>query len=1142
MKDLHKEFKPTSWSIDNKTSIFVITAILSFAGILGYINLPKEKFPDIVVPTVSVQTIYQGASPSDIENLITKPIEKKMKAMKGVKKLTSTSIQNASIIIIEFETDRKVKECKDDVKDAVDKSKQDLPKNDPALLESVVKEFDFSEQPIMNVNLAGKYDVNKLKLFAEDIKDELEALPEINRVDIIGARNREIIINADLAKMEAANVTFFDLMQAVGNENVTIPGGNIKMDELNRSVSVKGQFTDPRQIENIIIRSGSGATIYIKDIANVVDGFEDRQSSARLEGQNVVTLNIIKKAGKNLIETSDKTREIVDKYRKSKLPKNVTVRITGDQSSQTRVTVHDLINTIVIGFVLVTLILMFFMGATNAIFVGLSVPLSCFIAFIVFPSIGFTLNMIVLFAFLLALGIVVDDAIVVVENTHRIYDNGKVPIKKAAKYAAGEVFLPVLSGTLTTLAPFIPLAFWPGIIGKFMYYLPVTLIVTLLASLVVAYIINPVFAVQFMKPHNHDDTPEAHANLRKNRRVGLIIFSAIALLSYLMGNFFLGNLTIVIYLFVLLHRFKLKSIIESFQNNVWPRVQDSYARLLDKVLVGKRPALLLLGTLLLLIFSFILVGNAGLKVVFFPKAEPNFVNVFLNTPIGTDISFTDSLTREVEKRVAKVIMPDGKPNPIVESLIANVAIGANDPGDPDQSAGTHKSKVTVAFVEFAKRNGKSTSVYLDLVRKAVQGIPGVEITVNQEQGGPPTGKPISIEITGDDLQELTVTAKRMKKFIDSLQVPGIEELKSDLVANKPEIVIDVDRERANREGITSAAIGQQISIGLFGREASKFKDANDEYPIKIRLDEKDRDNLDDLLNMKVTFRDMNMGGVLRQVPISSVAKIKYENAYGSIHRRDQKRIVTLSSNVLGKYNPNEVVKKVTDRLAEFKAPSSVMVKFGGEQEQQKETGSFLGNALLISLGLMFLILVTQFNSISKPLIILSEILFSIIGVLLGFVLFRMEISIIMTGIGIVALGGIVVRNGILLVEFTDLLMDQGMELKAAIIEAGRTRMTPVLLTASATMLGLIPLAVGLNMDFYTLFTEGNPHLFFGGDSVAFWGPLSWTMIFGLAFATLLTLLLVPALYMINERIRARILGPRTYKFQEALEAEKEITE
>lgn len=1120
MKDLEKEFKPTTWSINNKTSIFVMTIIITLAGIMSYNSLPKEKFPDIVIPTIYVSTVNFGTSPKDMENLITKPLEKQIKAISGVKKLTSNSIQDFSNVIVEFNTDVSVPLAKQKVKDAVDKARTDLPQT--LTREPNVIEVDFSEMPIMYVNISGDFDLNKLKNFADDAKDKIEGMREITRVDIVGALDREIQINVDKFKMEAADVTMRDIEMAVKYENMTMSAGLVKMDAMKRSISILGEFKDPRLLNDVIIRSSSGATVYLKDIAEIKDGFKEKESYARLAHKNVITLNIIKRSGENLIEASDKVRAIIADLQKDKFPKELKVTITGDQSTSTRVTLHDLINTIIIGFILVTLILMFFMGATNALFVAMSVPLSCFLAFLVFPSIGFNLNMIVLFAFLLALGIVVDDAIVVIENTHRIFDNGKVPIKQAAKIAAGEIFLPVLSGTLTTLAPFIPLAFWKGIIGKFMFFLPVTLIVTLLASLVVAYLINPVFAVQFMKPHQDENDAAAKAKKNRGLKITGIVFAAMAALFYLAGNFGMGNFILFLFGLILLNRFVFTNVILKFQTKVWPAIQDRYARMLERALKGRRPIWLLVGTVALLIFSFVLTGIVKPKVVFFPNSDPNFVYTYINLPVGTNAEYTDSITRIVEDRVYKVMEPDGKPNPIVESIISNVAVGATDPNDGDRSTAPNKGKVSVAFVEFAHRNGASTSVYLDKIREAVKGIPGAEITVDKEAAGPPVGKPVSIEITGDDLTDLIQVSKRLKLYLDSLQIPGVEELKSDIQNNKPEIVVDIDRERANREGISTAQIGGEIRNAVFGAEVSKFRDANDEYPIQLRYKEDQRNNIDVLMNLKITYRDMNMGGLIRQVPLASVAKIHYDNTFGGIKRKNQKRIVTLSSNVLSNANPNEVVAKVQAAVARFNLPGGINIDMTGEQEQQKETGAFLGAALMTSLGLIFLILVMQFNSISRPIIILSEILFSVIGVLLGLSIFNMQISIIMTGIGIVALAGIVVRNGILLVEFTDLLMEQGMELKAAIVEAGRTRMTPVILTASATILGLIPLAVGLNIDFVTLFTEFNPHIFFGGDSVAFWGPLSWTMIFGLGFATFLTLILVPAMYLIAMRLKQKL--------------------
>src|SRR5688572_773380 len=797
-------------------------------------------------------------------------------------------------------------------------------------------------------------------------------------------------------------------------------------------------------------------------------------------------------------------------------PKDLKITLTGDQSAKTRVTLNDLIGTIIIGFILVTLILMFFMGTTNALFVALSVPLSMFLAFMIMPTMGFTMNMIVLFAFLLALGIVVDDAIVVIENTHRIHHQFHWPIVKSAKAAAGEVFVPVLAGTLTTVAPFIPLAFWPGIIGKFMFYLPITLILTLMASLIVAFLINPVFAVSFM---GKDENPNP-AKARKTFLYTMIALAVFAGICYLAGWIGLANLTVFIMLFIALNKYVFTKWINGFQTKTLPAFMNQYERVLRWMLKGYRPIGVMIGMVVLLILSFVVTAIRSPKVDFFPKGDPNFIYTYIVLPVGTDQITTDSITRIVENRVTRVV---GANNPDVESIISNVAIGAGDPNQPSLQAESQKGKVSVAFKEYQYRTGANTSSYLNQIREAVKGIPGAEITVEQEQNGPPVGKPISIEVSGEDYQGLIQLANKVERHIDSLQIGGIEDLRSNLEDSNPELTVSIDRVRANREGLSTAQIGSEIRTAIYGTEASKFKRDEDEYPIQIRYAEPYRKNIDALMDMRITFRDMNTGQV-RQVPISSVAKIEYNTTYGGIQRKNLKRVITIGSNVLEGYNANEVVANISKALEKIDTPEGYEIKMGGEQEDQKETGDFLGVALLTSLGLIFLILVTQFNSVSKPLIILSEILFSIIGVLLGFSIFGMNISIVMTGVGIIALAGIVVKNGILLVEFTDVLRAQGLELKEAIVMGGKTRLNPVILTATAAILGLIPLAIGLNINFFTLFSELDPHMFVGGNSAVFWGPLAWTIIFGLAFATFLTLLVVPVMYLLNEKLKNKIYG------------------
>ncbi|HEY9489527.1 MAG TPA: efflux RND transporter permease subunit, partial [Chryseosolibacter sp.] len=890
MQDVEKEFKPTSWAIDNKVSIYVATVIVCIAGIVAYLTLPKENFPEVVFPQIYVATPYPGAAPADIENLITKHIEKQVKSIAGVKKISSNSIQNFSNVIIEFETDVDVKEAKREVSDAVDRAKPDLPSNLPD--DPIVQEIDISEVPIMFVNLSGDYDLKTLKRYAEMMQDRFEALKEIRRVDIVGALDREIQINVDIYKAALAGVDLTDIATAISSENVLIPGGQLSVDGMKRSLSVNGEYLNAREMANTVVGSIQGGKVYLKDIAEVVDSHKEQESFARLDGKNVITLNVIKRSGENLIDASDQINAIIAEYEGGLLPHGLKVTVTADQSENTRVTLHDLVNTIIIGFTLVTIILMFFMGVTNAIFVGLSVPISSFIAFLWFPALGFTLNMMTLFSFLLALGIVVDDAIVVIENTHRVFDNGKVPIRKAAKIAAGEVFLPVLSGTLVVLAPFIPLAFWPGVIGKFMMYLPITLIVALLASLVVAYIINPVFAADFMKPHeeDHDDKPK----ITKGFKVTSVVFGGIALVSYLVA-FGLGNFVLFIYLLYVLHHFFIKRTIKNFQESAWPKVQGGYKSLLAWCLYRYRPIWIGVGVICLFIFSIVFTAIRQPPVVFFPNGDPNFIYTFIRMPIGTDQRVTDSVTRIVESRVINAI---GKDNPVVESVISNVAIGASDnPFDAGTQATPHLGKVSVAFVKFAERGGQSTRDFMDEIRESVKGIKGAEVTVNSEANGPATGKPINIEVAADDFELLVQTANELQRFLVRQQVPGVEELKTDFQSDKPEIVINIDREKANREGISTGQIGQALNTAVYGYEISRFRDANDDYPIQLRIKEEQRNDINTLINMPITYRDMGMGGVVRQVPLSAVATVEYSNSYAGIQRIDLKRVVTLSSNV-----------------------------------------------------------------------------------------------------------------------------------------------------------------------------------------------------------------------------------------------------
>ena len=1134
-----REFKPTSWSIDNRTAIYIIAILISWWGYNKFMTLPKEQFPDIVVPTISVTTVYVGNSPQDIENLVTRPIEKQLKGISGarVNKIQSTSQTDYSLIVVEFDTDVKTEVAKQKVKDAIDKSKSDLPTD--LTQQPNVQEFAFSEVPIMFVNVSGDYDGIKLKQYADKLQDRFEELSEITRAEIVGAPEREIQVHVDPYKMNAARISFMDIENAIARENNDITGGQIEVGDMRRTLRVRGQFKSATDLQDIVVRSSArGANVYLRDIAEIRDTVKERESFARLGGKNVVTLNIVKRAGENLINTADKVKAVVSEMQANEdLPRDLIVNITGDQSKQTRTSFNELINTIVIGFLLVLLILMFFMGVTNAFFVALSVPLSVFVAFLFLPladsivGTSVTLNFIVLFALLFGLGIIVDDAIVVIENTHRIYGNGKLPIIKSAKEAAGEVFIPVLAGTATTLAPFFPLLFWKGLIGKFMIYLPTILILTLAASLIVAFIFNPVFAVSFMKPEGAE---RSLPRQRIFRNKWFLSASIAGVLLHLVGFHGTANFSLILAALMVFHVYFLSDWIHSFQERVLPRLMARYETLLRWVLKGKRPIYALASLFGLFIIALTLLILRGNKTTFFPSGDPNFVYVYLKMPVGTDVKHTDSVTRVLEQRVYKVLEAEkpGTEGSIVESIISNVAVSANNPRDNNRSVQSNLGRIQVSFVEFEKRHGKSTMPFKDEILAAVQGIPGAQIEVTQEDAGPPTDPPVNIEVVGDDFDNIRLVATRLLNYLDTNRIPGIQNLQPDIDLTNPEITVRVDRTRAMMEGLSTGQVGMALRTALFGKEVSKIKVGEDEYKIQLRYADALRNNVTDLMSMRMTFMDMNTMQI-KSIPLSTVASVDYTNSAGAVKRKNVRRTIQLQSSVADPTQVAPINQALAAQIATFKSleriPSDVVIRQSGQSEQEQETQAFLGGAMLIAMGIIFLILVLQFNSLSKPFIVITEIFFSIIGVLLGYALTGMTVATIMTGVGVVGLAGIVIKNGILLIEFTDELRGRGYRTREAAIQAGKIRIIPVLLTAVATILGLLPLAVGFNIDFVGLLQEFRPNIFFGGDSVVFWGPLSWTIIFGLIFSFFLTLVMVPCMYLIAERLRrpmSRFFGTR----------------
>jgi multidrug efflux pump subunit AcrB len=1138
----YKEFGLSSLSISNRTTVLVLTVIIFLGGISSYISMPKENFPDVVTPEIYVGTPYPGNSPLDIEKLITRPFEKELNTITGVDEINSTSIQGYSTIQIKFNFDVSPDDALRKVKDKIDiaKSDNDFPKDLPA--DPNIFELNFSELiPIMNINLSGNYSIDQLKQYAEMLEDEIEDLPEITKVDIRGVMDKEVKVNLDILAMEAMEINFDDVSNAISAENVTISGGDLLVDGYRRNVRVLGEFSQPEDIGNIIVKRENQEVVYLKNIAEISFGEKEKESYAREYLKPVVMLDVKKRAGENLIDVSNRIDDIVNDARANKFPEDLSISITNDTSDQTITQVDELENSIIFGVLLVVGVLLFFLGLRNAIFVGIAIPLSMLMSFLILGALGVTLNVMVLFGLVLALGMLVDNGIVVVENVYRLMEQGYSALD-ATRLGVGEVAVPIIASTATTLAAFLPLAFWPGIFGEFMYFLPITLIIVLSSSLFVALVINPVLISLYMK------VGEEKISIKRMLRNSLIFIGVGAILIFLGQGLAqkwivsLGSLSVVIGLSGFLNVYILRPGASLLQNKWLPALENFYQSFLTYALAGKRPYGFVAGTFGLLVFAAMLMAVFPPKVIFFPINEPQYVNVFIENPIGTDIEETNRITYELEERVIQALDKyydsESKTHEsfLIESVIGQVGEGTSDPVQGPAMANTpHKARITVQFSKFQDRQGVSTTDVMEEIRSAVRGFPGTQITVSKNEGGPPQGAPINIEIRGEDYDKLMADAQGFKNFINEQGIDGIEELKLDVELGKPEMPIYIDRDKARRLSLSTYQIGDALRTALFGKEVSTYKDGEDDYPINIRLMERYRESEDALMNMRLTFRDQATGKI-KQVPISSVAEARKASTFSAVKRRDLDRVVTITSNVLSEYNANEVVAQIKDVEKDFQFDNNTNVRFTGQQEEQAEEFSFLSTALAMALFLIIIIITAQFNSISTPFIIAFAVFFSLIGVLFGLVLFQMDFVIIMTMIGIISLAGIVVNNAIVLIDYTNLLrtrrkeeLEMSQEEKLpfqetvhAIVAGGRTRLRPVLLTAITTILGLVPLAIGLNINFFTLLSEFDPQIYVGGDNVIFWGPISWTIIFGLSFATFLTLVIVPVMYLILAKVKYRL--------------------
>ena len=1016
----------TDAAIKNRITVAVLILLIAVLGTWSYVTLPREAQPEVPIPIILVNTVYSGVSPQDVETSVTMKIENELSGLKGLKEIQSYSAESISTIVIEFMPDVVIEDALQYVRDRVDLAKRELPQDAE---EPFVKEIDISEFPMMFVSISGTISPMRMKSIADEIEDTIEEVSGVLDAEVSGALEREIRLEIDADRVAAYGLTIPQILALIPGENLNISAGGLETEGTKFNVRLPAELSDPGELNNLVLTTRAGRPIYLADVARVNDTFKDRESYSRLDGYDSVTLAVKKSSGANIIEVADQIRSIIEEAERT-APEGVKFAITSDMSEYIRDMVSDLENNIASGLILVLLVLVLFLGLRTSVVVALAIPLSMLISFTLIQALGYTLNMIVLFSLVLSLGMLVDNAIVIVENIYRHHQLGADKIQ-AAVTGTAEVAWPVIASTATTIAAFSPLLFWPGIVGDFMKYLPITLIITLSSSLFVAMVINPAICSVVGSGRRAAKSDRLNWLLRAYRGVLRLAIS-------------------------------------------WGFVTLSLA-------------------LLLLIALGITYWAWGRGVEFFPTSDPERAIINIRSPQGTNIRESDRLARIMEQRLAKYRTD-------LEHVVTNVGSGEGNLFGGG-GAGPHEANITLLFYEYEDRERPSADVVKE-ARRDLEGIPGAEFSLGQEEHGPPTGAPVVIRIIGEDFKKLEQISEQARRMIAT--VPGLVNLRSDLELTRPELAFIVDRRRAKLLGVDPRGIGLFLKTAIYGTKVGTYREFNDEYDITVRLPLRQRVSIDGLLRLQVP------NALGQPVPLSSLGEFHYRGGLGTITRIDQKRVVTLTADAEGRL-ATEVRKDVQERLGDLELETGYQLRFAGQQQEQEEAEAFLSRAFAVALLLILLILVTQFNSLLVPAVIMTTVLLSLVGVLSGLLTCRLPFGIIMTGLGVISLAGVVVNNAIVLLDYTRQLQKRGMDLMEATITAGQTRLRPVLLTAATTILGLMPMATGVSYDFHVMRWATRSFM------SQWWRGMAVAVIFGLAFATVLTLVVVPTLYVTLNR-------------------------
>jgi multidrug efflux pump len=1029
-------------ALKRQVTVLALLVLIVIAGLYAYATLPRESFPDITIPYVFATTVYEGVAPQDMEELVTIPIERKLKGISDVEEIRSTSAEGISTVAVKFLPDVDLDDALQKVRDKVDQAKPDLPDDLPD--EPVIQEVNFSDLPVIRVVLSGPFSLRRLQTFAEEFEDRFESISGVLDATLSGGLEREIHVEFDLDRVRAYNVPFSSLVNAVRQSNVNMPGGSMDIGQGKYLVRVPEDFKHPSEIFSIVAFVRDGKPIYLRDVATIKDAHKDPLTRSRIDGRRSVTLGIQKRTGENIVRVTDEVKKAVEEMR-SLVPPALRIDLTADMSDDVRLMVADLENNILSGLILVLVVIFVFIGGRSAVFVALAIPYSMFLTFALLMGMDVSLNMVVLFSLILALGMLVDNGIVIVENIYRHMQEGQ-PRGEAALEGTNEVAWPVITSTMTTLGAFVPMLFWPGIMGEFMGYLPMTLILALTSSLFVALVVNPVLSARYQ-------TVKA-TKPRKARKKDAPVREA--------------------------------------------RVKRIYLAVLRRSL--RHRFLVVFLSFVLLFGSIAAYVSWGKGTEFFPETEPRRAYVHIKAPEGTNLGASDRLVAQVEEIVSEY--------EDIRYVISNIGAEGGDPFSQG-GTGTHISRVVLDFKDFHDRSRPSSEIIKELRERVLSTVHGAEIQVEKEEEGPPTGPPVNLEISGKEILVLGELAARVRKAVKD--IPGLVDLKDNFVEGKPEILVRVDKEKAALMGLDTYTIANTVKSAINGAKVGVYREGKNEYDIIARLPEKDRRSIESLKRITVS------GPRGEPIPLTSLAEVSLESGLGAIMRLDQKRVVTVSGDTSGRL-ANDIIRDM-ERVLKNEVtswPRGYDYTFTGEQEEQAKAQAFLGKAFVATLFLILLILLTQFNSLFTPLIILTSVVLSLIGVFTGLLVTGTAFGVIMTGIGVISLAGVVVNNAIVLIDYYHQLMVRGLDSMEALLRAGLVRFRPVMLTAITTILGLLPMATGVSFDFRKMGWD------IGGESSQWWGPMAVAVIFGLAVATLLTLVVVPVLCSLVHSLNRRL--------------------